>query len=137
MNGRALGDRAIEVSPSSARVLERAAEILTPFPVRPALNFLTISQAKIGPVLETGRVRLAASATFNAVRHASDADIHPPRLKPHNQITLAPCLTIRLLYNPRLCRRTCRALQARQPNRLVPRQCLEVFLSALVIGNVE
>lgn len=34
MNGRALGDRAIEVSPSSARVLERAAEILTPFPVR-------------------------------------------------------------------------------------------------------
>jgi len=33
MNGRALGDRAIEVSPSSARVLERAAEILTPFPV--------------------------------------------------------------------------------------------------------
>ena len=34
MNGRALGDRAIEVSPSSARVLERAAEILTPFPVQ-------------------------------------------------------------------------------------------------------
>ena len=36
MNGRALGDRAIEVSPSSARVLERAAEILTPFPVSPS-----------------------------------------------------------------------------------------------------
>lgn len=33
MNGRALGDRTIEVSPSSPRVLDRAAEILTPFPV--------------------------------------------------------------------------------------------------------
>ncbi|GAO52321.1 hypothetical protein SAICODRAFT_78427 [Saitoella complicata NRRL Y-17804] len=32
MNGRALGDRAIEVSPSSSRVLDKAAEILTPFP---------------------------------------------------------------------------------------------------------
>ncbi len=32
MNGRALGDRAIEVAPSSSRVLDRAAEILTPFP---------------------------------------------------------------------------------------------------------
>jgi Zn-finger in Ran binding protein and others len=32
MNGRALNERAIEVSPSSNRVLERAAEILTPFP---------------------------------------------------------------------------------------------------------
>ena len=32
MNGRALGDKAIEVSPSSSRVLEKAAEILTPFP---------------------------------------------------------------------------------------------------------
>jgi hypothetical protein len=29
----ALGDRVIEMTPSSARVLERAAEILTPFPV--------------------------------------------------------------------------------------------------------
>lgn len=33
MNGRALGDRTIEVSPSSPRILDRAAEILTPFPV--------------------------------------------------------------------------------------------------------
>ncbi|KAI1917939.1 Asparagine-rich protein (ARP protein) [Ophidiomyces ophidiicola] len=32
MNGRALNERAIEVSPSSSRVLDRAAEILTPFP---------------------------------------------------------------------------------------------------------
>ena len=32
MNGRALNEKAIEVSPSSARVLDRAAEILTPFP---------------------------------------------------------------------------------------------------------
>lgn len=32
MNGRALSEKAIEVSPSSARVLDRAAEILTPFP---------------------------------------------------------------------------------------------------------
>jgi hypothetical protein len=32
MNGRALNERAIEVSPSSNRVLERATEILTPFP---------------------------------------------------------------------------------------------------------
>lgn len=32
MNGRALNDKAIEVSPSSSRVLDRAAEILTPFP---------------------------------------------------------------------------------------------------------
>ena len=32
MNGRALNERAIEVSPSSSRVLDRAADILTPFP---------------------------------------------------------------------------------------------------------
>lgn len=32
MNGRALNEKAIEVSPSSSRVLDRAAEALTPFP---------------------------------------------------------------------------------------------------------
>ena len=32
MNGRALNEKAVEVSPSSSRVLDRAAEILTPFP---------------------------------------------------------------------------------------------------------
>lgn len=32
MNGRALNEKAIEVSPSSSRVLDRASEILTPFP---------------------------------------------------------------------------------------------------------
>ena len=32
MNGRALNEKAIEVSPSSSRVLDRAAEIITPFP---------------------------------------------------------------------------------------------------------
>lgn len=32
MNGRALNEKAIEVSPSSTRVLDRATEILTPFP---------------------------------------------------------------------------------------------------------
>lgn len=32
MNGRALNEKAIEVSPSSSRVLDKAAEILTPFP---------------------------------------------------------------------------------------------------------
>jgi inhibitor of KinA sporulation pathway (predicted exonuclease) len=32
MNGRALNDKSIEVQPSSARVLDRAQEILTPFP---------------------------------------------------------------------------------------------------------
>lgn len=32
MNGRALNEKAIEVSPSSSRVLDRAAEILCPFP---------------------------------------------------------------------------------------------------------
>ncbi|KAF2728238.1 hypothetical protein EJ04DRAFT_449727 [Polyplosphaeria fusca] len=32
MNGRALNEKAIEVSPSSSRVLDRAAELLTPFP---------------------------------------------------------------------------------------------------------
>src|ERR1700753_21663 len=32
MNGRALNEKAIEVSPSSNRVLDRAAEVLTPFP---------------------------------------------------------------------------------------------------------
>ena len=32
MNGRALNEKAIEVSPSSSRVLDRAAEILMPFP---------------------------------------------------------------------------------------------------------
>jgi len=44
MNGRALGDRAIEVSPSSARVLERAAEILTPFPVASPVTFVANMQ---------------------------------------------------------------------------------------------
>ncbi|EMR09107.1 hypothetical protein PNEG_02451 [Pneumocystis murina B123] len=33
MNGRAIEDRIIEISPSSSRVLERAAEILIPFPL--------------------------------------------------------------------------------------------------------
>ncbi|KAF2111221.1 hypothetical protein BDV96DRAFT_650324 [Lophiotrema nucula] len=32
MNGRALNEKAIEVSPSSSRVLDRASELLTPFP---------------------------------------------------------------------------------------------------------
>lgn len=32
MNGRALNEKAIEVSPSSSRVLDHASEILTPFP---------------------------------------------------------------------------------------------------------
>jgi Zn-finger in Ran binding protein and others len=32
MNGRALNEKAIEVSPSSTRILDRASEILTPFP---------------------------------------------------------------------------------------------------------
>ena len=32
MNGRALNDKAIEVSPSSSRVIDRATDILTPFP---------------------------------------------------------------------------------------------------------
>ena len=32
MNGRALNEKAIEVSPSSSRVLDRASEIITPFP---------------------------------------------------------------------------------------------------------
>lgn len=32
MNGRALNEKAIEVSPSSSRVLDRAQDILTPFP---------------------------------------------------------------------------------------------------------
>ncbi|KAF2021120.1 hypothetical protein BU24DRAFT_457131 [Aaosphaeria arxii CBS 175.79] len=32
MNGRALNEKAIEVSPSSSRVLDRAADIITPFP---------------------------------------------------------------------------------------------------------
>ena len=32
MNGRALNEKAIEVSPSSARVLDRAADMLMPFP---------------------------------------------------------------------------------------------------------
>ena len=32
MNGRALNEKAVEVSPSSSRVLDRAAEILMPFP---------------------------------------------------------------------------------------------------------
>lgn len=33
MNGRVLGDRAIEVQPSSTSVLDRASQLLTPFPV--------------------------------------------------------------------------------------------------------
>jgi hypothetical protein len=32
MNGRALNEKAIEVSPSSTRILDHAAEVLTPFP---------------------------------------------------------------------------------------------------------
>ena len=35
MNGRALNEKAIEVSPSSSRVLDRAAEILTPWGCAP------------------------------------------------------------------------------------------------------
>src|SRR5436190_8374001 len=49
MNGRALGDRAIEVSPSSARVLERAAEILTPFPVQTLYNSTNYQPSKNRP----------------------------------------------------------------------------------------
>lgn len=35
LNGRCLGDRAIEVSPSSERVIEAAGSMLAPFPVQP------------------------------------------------------------------------------------------------------
>lgn len=62
MNGRALNEKAIEVSPSSSRVLDRAAEILTPF-----------LQARIDLDLETGPVHPADSPTSSVVQHASAA----------------------------------------------------------------
>ncbi|KAI4591704.1 hypothetical protein KJ359_012679 [Pestalotiopsis sp. 9143b] len=52
MNGRALNEKAIEVSPSSSRVLDRAAEILTPFP--PSKNRPRPAVGAGGPQSEMG-----------------------------------------------------------------------------------
>ena len=62
MNGRALNEKAIEVSPSSSRVLDRAAEILTPFP-----------PSKNRPRPAIGPAHHAVSPTSSAVLPASAA----------------------------------------------------------------
>jgi hypothetical protein len=135
MNGRALGDRAIEVSPSSARVLERAAEILTPFPVFPVLTLLTVSQAKTDHVQGTGLVHLADLATSNVVRHVSDVRTRPRLQGVHNLIHPASCTPFLLRCSQPLCPRICPPHQAKPVNQLVLQQCLEVYPSAPGIGN--
>lgn len=77
MNGRALGDRTIEVSPSSPRILDRAAEILTPFPVSRSfceyhLVLIWDSLARIARGLVIGLVLPAVSRTFREERLALD-----------------------------------------------------------------
>jgi hypothetical protein len=136
MNGRALGDRAIEVSPSSARVLERAAEILTPFPVCPSLNLLTRSQARIDLDPVIGPALHAASVISNVVRLASDAHIHLLRLKEANQIHLVSSTPFLPLCNRLQCHRTCQPLPVNPVNRRGPPRCREAFHSVPVIGNV-
>ena len=136
MNGRALGDRAIEVSPSSARVLERAAEILTPFPVKSSYTFLIISQVRTDPALETGLVLPVDSVTSNVVQHVSDALTPLHQLKAVNPRVQVSCTVIHPHYNPHQCHHTCRAVQVKQVKVPVPLPCQEVFPSALVIGNV-
>ena len=135
MNGRALGDRAIEVSPSSARVLERAAEILTPFPVCPFLNLLTRSQVKIDLDQVIGPALHAASVTSNVVRLASDAHIHLLRLKEANQILPVSCTPFLPLCNRLQCHHTCQLLPVNPVNRRVPPRCPEAFHSVPVTGN--
>lgn len=103
MNGRALGDRAIEVSPSSARILERAAEILTPFPVPSILIYANDSQAKTDLVQATGHVPHVASVIFNVVQHVSDAHIPLPRPKVPKATLVASCTPTRNLYKALQC----------------------------------
>jgi hypothetical protein len=136
MNGRALGDRAIEVSPSSARVLERAAEILTPFPVCSSWNLLTSSRVRTDLALEIGRVPPVASATFSVVLRVFDAHIHLPRLKAVNRIHPVSCTLFLPRCNQLRCRPTCPRLPANLANQHVPPRCPEVFPSVLVTGNV-
>ena len=62
MNGRALNEKAIEVSPSSTRILDHAAEVSTPFPPR-----------RIDLDQVTGTALPAASQTFSAAPLASAA----------------------------------------------------------------
>ena len=136
MNGRALGDRAIEVSPSSARVLERAAEILTPFPVDTVfINSLTASRVKIDLALETGRVLLAGSAIFNVVQHAFDVPIHLHLLKLFNKIRLS-CTHINLLCHRRRCLPICLIQQRSLVRLCVLQRCPEVSHSGQEIGSV-
>lgn len=136
MNGRALGDRAIEVSPSSARVLERAADILTPFPVKSSYIFLIISQVRIDPALETGLVLPVDSVTFNGVQHVSDALTPLHQLKAVNLKVQGSCTATHPRYNRHLWHHTCQAVQVKQVKVPVLLLCQEVFPSAPVIGNV-
>lgn len=79
MNGRALGDRTIEVLPSSSRILDRASEILTPFPVGirpPVLSELTYrSPVRTGPDRVTGHALRADSLIFKEEQLVSDVSL--------------------------------------------------------------
>jgi len=135
MNGRALGDRAIEVSPSSARILERAAEILTPFPVRRYPTKLIPSPAKIVPDLETGHVPPVASVISNVAQHVLDVLIHRPLPKLAKEKLVVFCTLTHHRCNPLRCRLI---LGRESANLLRPRvvqHCLELFSSALEIGD--
>ena len=136
MNGRALSDRAIEVSPSSARVLERAAEILTPFPVWSWLNFLISSQARIDLVLEIGRVLPVDSVIFNVVQRVLDVPTLL-LLKAPNRNLLGSSTVSHPHFSRHQCRPTCPPHQVKQIKLLVRLQCPEVFLSEQAIGNVD
>ncbi|UKZ83379.1 hypothetical protein TrVFT333_011187 [Trichoderma virens FT-333] len=71
MNGRALNEKAIEVSPSSSRVLDRAQDILTPFPPsknrpRPAMMTPPHHGGHHGPMGHGGRMGGGGVVPFRA-----------------------------------------------------------------------
>ncbi|KAK6219313.1 hypothetical protein LQW54_002301 [Pestalotiopsis sp. IQ-011] len=79
MNGRALNEKAIEVSPSSSRVLDRAAEILTPFP--PSKNRPRPAVGAGGPQSEMGSYGGSGSGGGNAGYGYGAPPMMPP---PHH-----------------------------------------------------
>jgi hypothetical protein len=135
MNGRALGDRAIEVSPSSARVLERAAEILTPFPVCHLLPYTNNSRVRTDLVLATGLVRRAGLVISNVAQHVSDARIHHPLRKAVREIHRVSCTVSLPRCNPHPCPRTCQTPPANRLKHPVPRQCPGASPSVPATGN--
>jgi hypothetical protein len=134
MNGRALNDRAIEVSPSSTRILERAAaaDILTPFPVIHILAPTNLSQVKTARDPETGLVPPAGSVTSNVVPPVSAV---PSPLRPNKRpkTTLpASCTITRPHCKPSTCPLTW--VPVNLPRQHVLQLCLARFLSARGTG---